>query len=510
MGQGPRDLRGAVWIAVLVALGLVLFHRGHLSSGDEAGLFETTRSLAVKGSLSVPPGPNTVRGPDGGRYSLYAVGQAVLAVPLHELGRWLGSALPEPARAALAGPPLRQEGVRYGGSVEIFAVLLFGPVVTGLLAAVFYAFERRLGAGPGAAAVASGLLAFTSHAATLSTYFLRHSGEALALLSGFLVLHRWRAQGGAGRLAVGTALAASSILLRFPCVVAAPGLGLYVLLGWRERSREGSAGRFLPREAAAAGAALLGVAAIHAVLNHLRWGTWLQAPMLGEASRFPYPVYVSGWGFLLSPGDSVFVYTPLLLLLPWTLRRFRREHPAETLAIGVIAVSFLAFFSLYDGWTGFWSAPGPRYLFVPTVLAMLPLGPWLSREASRAGRWAAAALAALGLAVQVPAMATSFAALAQEQGYAAYEPKWSFVFIPEVSPPVQSARAFLSGAHNEMWIVRLARGASDRPPAPRGAAAVGGVWALAVLLASLGLARTLRAGTTRPAASTAASAPPEP
>ncbi len=56
-----------------VALSLALFflvlygglHHGHFKGTDEIGAFETTRAIYERGSLSVPPGQHTFRGPDG-------------------------------------------------------------------------------------------------------------------------------------------------------------------------------------------------------------------------------------------------------------------------------------------------------------------------------------------------------------------------------------------------------------------------------------------------------------
>src|SRR5690606_2887481 len=126
----------------------------------------------------------------------------------------------------------------------------------------------------------------------------------------------------------------------------------------------------------------------------------------------------------------------LLLLLPWTFPPFARRHRAEALAIATVFASYLVFFSLYDGWTGLWSAPGPRYLFATVPLLMLPLGPWLDRLAARRAWAAVALLFAVGAFVQVESMATSLGELAQAMRYPAYQPKWSFLFVPDVAPPI--------------------------------------------------------------------------
>ncbi len=238
--------------------------------------------------------------------------------------------------------------------------------------------------------------------------------------------------------------------------------------------------------------AVLLVFGAHAAVNHLKWGTLLEAPMLGQSARFPYPIHESLAGFLLSPGDSVFVYSPLLLLLPWTLPPFRRRHGLETAAFAVVALTFLIFFSLYDGWTGFWSAPGPRYLFAPVPLLMLPLGPWLDSIRRRRTWVAVAALAALGAFVQIESMATSFGQLAQAMDYPGFQPKWSFVFHLDAGPPVATARFFLRGELNDMWLVRLARGWPGQPPAPGAAWLLAALWAVGLASCGAGIRHVYR------------------
>ena len=54
---------------------------------------------------------------------------------------------------------------------------------------------------------------------------------------------------------------------------------------------------------------------LYLLVNELKWGTLLDSPMLGEREHFGFDLRRSLTGFLVSPGMSVFVYSPLLLLL---------------------------------------------------------------------------------------------------------------------------------------------------------------------------------------------------
>jgi hypothetical protein len=194
-----------------------------------------------------------------------------------------------------------------------------------------------------------------------------------------------------------------------------------------------------------------------------------------------------------------------LLLAPATLAAFRHERWLLFWAILTVFGSFLVFFSLYDGWTGLWSAPGPRYLFLPLLFLMLPLGRWLDRGGRQRWAWAFA-LFALGAFIQMALLATQFGSLANELRYPDSEPKWSFLFVPDANSPVfASIRAFLSGRHQDMWILRVATGASNHGAYPGIAVGLFALWASALGASAVGIHRLARRSGVSPA-----DAPPAP
>ena len=137
-------------------------------------------------------------------------------------------------------------------------------------------------------------------------------------------------------------------------------------------------------------------------------------------------------GLLLTPGASVFVYSPLLLLLPLTLPEFYRRHRAECVTALAIVASFLGLCGTFLFWHGLWSSPGPRYLFVATPLLMLPLGPWLD-GARRTWQWLAVGGLALACVCRKKCCETAPAEAAP-----APEP---VAAAPVEEPPVEAAAA---------------------------------------------------------------------
>jgi hypothetical protein len=477
-----------------VFLLLVPFQRGHFESSDELGVFETTRSLAERGSLDIPAITHTYVGRGGRSYSQYAVGQSILALPFYGLGWILDRVLPESLSRAMAGGGHRLRGKHLGGSVEAFGVGLYAPLATGVLVAVFFVFQGCLGVSPSRALLCSLLLGTCTYVATQATFFLRHTTEAAAILGGFYCLARYRQTDRTGLLALASLLLSSLLLIRLPAAVA--GLPMAMYLGfvmfekrvWRRGDRM--------RLAGAAALPFLTFLGLHMLVNTFKWGTPFESPMLAERSRFAAPLHTSLHANLFSPGMSVFVFSPLLALAPWTLVVFFRRHRAEAFTAVGLFVVFLLFFSAYEGWPGLWSAPGPRYLLATVPLLMLPLGLWLD-EARRPLAWIAVILlAGAGLLVQLAFMGTWWSGIITTAGYPGFEPEWGFLFLPEESPLAAALRT-LKEAPLHPWIVRLAQGRPGQAAAPGAVAVLGTLWATALGFVCHGLWRRRRTSGTQ-------------
>lgn len=447
---GALDRRIARLLAGAACLFYLLFFHGHFFGSDEMAVYATTRSLYERASLEIPPGPHRYVGRDGRVYGHFAIGQSVLALPFYGLGRMAAAVLPDAASRALAGRPAEGDLIDAHGDPQVFAVALYAVVASGLLVALFYLFERRLGISPRSAVVASLALATTTYVAAMSTYFLRHTSEALTLLGGLYLLLVWRQTRSLRALSLGVLVASSTLLVRVPATVVAPAMAAY--LAWLVRVDRRSAAPTPRRQLLlAVGIPLAGVLSVHVALNGALWGTPIASPMLSQSAFFGTPIWIGLHGFLLSPGCSLFVYSPPLLLLPVTLPALWRTQRDECIAVLAISVSLLVFCARFDAWTGLWSSPGPRYLFVLTPFLMLPLGAWLDTRPPRWG-WTALGLVALaGLAVQVILMAARWSAVIRIMGYKAYAPEMSFVFDARMSPVIGSARALLIGEH-DVWL----------------------------------------------------------
>lgn len=483
------DLRIARWLGLCFLLVYLPFFHGHFFGTDELSVFEATRSLYEEGNLVVKSKtPHHVKGTDGNLYSFFGPAQSTFAIPFYGLGSLMGETFPEAWLTAIRGRTGDGRQIDSLGSPEVFAVALYSPVASALLVALFFLSERRLGVSTRNAAIAAALLGATTYVATMSVYFLRHTTEALTVLGGLYFLLDWKQRGELRSLALGCLLASLTMLVRVPAAVAVPPVAAYAL--WSILRHPAARKRTLTWLAAAL--PVLAVAGTRVLLNHLQWGTWIASPMLDQREHFITPFYVGAFGFLLSPGASIFLYSPLLLLLPSMLPHFWRAHRAECAVLVASPVCLLVFCSSFYLWTGLWSAPGPRLLFLATPLLMLMLGPWLDTKPKRPMIVWVGALAAAGGVIQLLLMTARWSTVIETMGYKPFAPLMAFVFLPDYSPVLGHFRVLIDG-QVDSWLWGLWRGWPGVPAHPVAAATLALALTTSLAVALRGLLRSLAA-----------------
>jgi hypothetical protein len=175
-----------------------------------------------------------------------------------------------------------------------------------------------------------------------------------------------------------------------------------VLVGWPLRRDR----RQLVRVWGALGVGLVPGAVMAMFYNWVRWGSLLRSgygPFVDEF--FGHGQLSMGLqGLLLSPGTSVFLYSPPLLLALAGWREAWRRRRFAVVVILATSVPLVLLYGSYAFWMGGWNW-GPRYLVFALPVFLLPIG-FLFERLREAGRkrlllgWFAAALITGG-AVQV-------------------------------------------------------------------------------------------------------------
>ena len=365
-GQDGRraDRRVAFWLSALATSATLFLSEGAITGSDGRSMYEVAASFVERGSVAVDTGLG-VPGTSGQSVSRYGLGLPLVAIAAYAAIRPVASLSSRSDLVAQAW------------------VASMMPVICGLLVAALYRLSRRLGAGVRSSAfVASGALAGTF----LLPYSKEFFSEPLATLLLVVGLERGTARhGGSAGLAAGGAG-----LTRPQAFAFAPALLWRVWRdgGWAALQRSGAA-------------LALGVMAAVGY-NYARFGRPLT---FGYADAgFSTPFVQGAAGLLLHPAKSIFLFAPIVVVIPLALGDLWKSNRT---AFWLISWNFVVTFAIaatWESWAGGW-AWGPRLLLLGVIPAVAPVARW--SEYSRLRLRIVGALFALGLLISAPAMIVS-------------------------------------------------------------------------------------------------------
>jgi hypothetical protein len=409
--SSPRELRtrgqcAGLAVACLALLNFVyfLFSSGRVRTMDEVSVAFQAESLATHGTTAIPQavGFKLFYGTFdrlGRPQSSYPPGQALALLPWYAAGQFAASHLPgvaSEARDIVSDFFLTGESAFFSALAVALALLIF----------------LRLGIAPKTALMAAGILALATPIAAYSGWLFSEPLATALLVAAAAVLFA-RPQGTA--VSVAQAFGAGALLgaaawVRPTQVIAAPVFLAALFVREREKGWRPAAAL-----AAAVGA---GVALL----------LWRNAYLYGSPFEFGYPAAAEGGkalntfqtplttglvGFLFSPGKSIFLYSPPILLALLGLPLLWRRDRGIAFLAAAAPIVYLLFFATYTQWEGGYCY-GARYLVPALTLLGLGIGPALAQmqsghdAASRNVRRLAIAVFAVGFLVQAIGMTTSF------------------------------------------------------------------------------------------------------
>jgi hypothetical protein len=409
-------------ISFLLFLNFVYFllSTGRVRTVDEVSAALQVESIAKHGTTAIPQAVETnlfygTMDRFGRPQSPYPPGQALVLLPWYAAGQFFAKHLP--------GVPADRRDI-----VSDFFLTGESAFFSALAAALALVVFLSLGVSPKTSLVAASILAFATPLAAYSGWLFSEPVATALLVAAAALLF---AQPQEVPVSAARALGAGALLgtanwLRPTHVIIVPVFLAALFLrdrkqGWRPAT-------------ALALAALVCVALL----------LWRNAYLHGSPVEFGYPAAAEGGkalntfetplatgllGFLASPGKSIFLFSPpILLALAGLPRLWRRDRGLAVIAAGAPIV-YLLFFATYTQWEGGYCY-GPRYLVPALTLLGLGIGPALARirsgqeSASRNLRILAMAVFALGFLVQALGMTTSFLEADVAGGY--YDPQYNY------------------------------------------------------------------------------------
>lgn len=389
----------------------MLTSSGRVRVSDEVMTLFESESLVQRGSTAVPQA--VAARFFFGRYdrqgqprAAYAPGQALATTPWYALGQYVlrrAPGVPPDARDLIVGFALTLSSATFAAAAASFAFLIFCGM----------GIARRT------ALAATLLLALATPLFAYSGWFFSEPLACALLLAAAYSLFGQSGGITASRAALAAALLGCAVLVRPTHILLAPIFLLAIF------ARE----RHAALKPAIVAAAVLAVAvAAYLSYNYSVFGSPFQFgyPVSVEAGKhvtgFETPLWRGLFGFLLTPGKSIFLFAPpVILALVGLPALWRRDRGLAAIA-GLSLPLALGFFARYTQWEGGYCF-GPRYLVPAIVLLALALGPALAEATSRT-RVVAGLLFLVGLAVQALGLATSF--LEAEVGYRYYDRQFDY------------------------------------------------------------------------------------
>ncbi len=377
---------------------------------DEFEVYFQTEHLVDSGDISVPQtldirmrGDQPIFfgliGRDRKPYAPYGPLAAILAVPQHLVAR---------AITSLTGVP---RSPLPGGLAWVLLVsgltMIASATAAALAVAGFHHAALAIATPPRTALTLALLLGGATVLWPYGTTFYSEAWQAAAFVwaAALLLDARRDDSSRTAKVVIAAALLGVAGLTKATSLVFAPG---FVIAALCDRSQPF---RTRIQIAVALSTGIAAASAIQIGWNLHRFGqpfefgyNWFESipelpPRLFLLAELPRGLEV----LLLSPGKSIILWAPALVLSLARARRFARMEPAIAAGVGVSAAVGLLFFAAYLYPEGGY-ANGPRYLVPIVPLLLLP-------AAGRDSRWsrgAVAACAAIGASVAVLAVSVSF------------------------------------------------------------------------------------------------------
>lgn len=366
-------------------------------------------SLALESGAQAYGWRNAVVAPDGKRYSKFGIGLPLIEVPFLYLGNKL-------ALLCVDARIIINEGqFLFVNGIFLFSVT---ALVSALLCFVFYNHLKLLGYSERACVSAALLMGICTVVWPISKRGHTEPLQALLFMTCWFGLKKSVASPKSeGWAALAGACLGYAILTKISAAAVVPIFFLYAGYLWTskkdvsalaENFRQTMRDPLFYRRTSAFLFPFSVFCGFAFYYNRLRTGNLLSfgygIPGSSDAYfGFSNPLFTGLYGLLLSPGKSIFLYSPPLILFFSGIRGFFHRHREEASLISAFAVVNLFFFAKWYVWNGdfFW---GPRFMSIVVPFMMVPVAEFLESvwpQLRIGARWAVTGLCLLAFYINL-------------------------------------------------------------------------------------------------------------
>lgn len=366
------------WITATAAALFLATSGGRLYVSDSHVKLSTARSIVDRASTAIPSfGQLTVVSPETGRiYSKFEILHSLMMLPACFAAKGITA-------AGLAPPELRYP-------LESVLASAASPLFAALAAGLLFLFIQGLFRDRRSALALAALFCLATMVWPYSKRSWTELPQLTFLLSAAWLLVAARHRPGRALLLAAGASFGGVVALRITGIVLLPLFVLFLVLPPYPRDR------IIERLSLFLVGIALMVLPLIAIVNQVQFGS-LFAIYGWRSGGFTTNFALGLRGFLISPGESFFLYSPILLLAPLAARRlWLRDKGAFSLAFGIPAALML----LYASWWFHAYTWGPRFLLPAIPFLLVPVALVL-RSSRPFARRLVIALVALSVFVQV-------------------------------------------------------------------------------------------------------------
>jgi hypothetical protein len=374
----PFRFRGKLWLFGGIFF-LYLFSTSRERPwGDATPIWEVADSIANAHTLHARTRwPVTLaNGKDGHLYGIAPLLQSLIHVPGAYLHRKITNQFPD----------------HWQISWRFMSHLASAALGTWTCVLFFGLCRRRLGVGPIASAATTLALAFASSVWVYARYPYSEALQLFCFTGFFAKMLDVRERPSVLNAVLFGVWTGFLVNAKPVFAITAVGGGLFLIWELRRNWRS------LLMVAGVSLASAFPLGALYLYYNYLRWGSIyftgygvnLGSTGLSVASGTVRPVPLVGlWGMFLSPGKSIFLYSPPLLLSLIASLRFAKRFRAIVLAMLLTVLPFLYIHAQTFTWSGDY-AWGPRYTVFALAVFMLPAALFVDECLAIVGVWARA------------------------------------------------------------------------------------------------------------------------